>query len=593
MYERSAIVLERYFNNVLGYSSENNLKVNFDNFCSLVEKLAEYQECYKQEQTAIQEFDNVTERLSAIQKNQEKLYKKSAKLEFNRNLLFNNIEDKPENIERCMTKIESDVDKNKEAFKVARADFIATLKEFNEKKKVLSKAKKERKEAEKAYKEVLEISMYNVENINEFTLELARNFNGAEIKEKVVTLMRDNGKNEKIPFDETVINQAVDLGLDVAQKEAQCYVEIYDNILRIFDEVERNDVRIEKFKKRMRNVKVKLDFVFAEKEYIVQFLDYERIISVNGIRTYKKLIGQACENFELDVVQINNLYELILKEIAYKSSKKLYKELYNKTYLLDIYQKEATFKKEKTKVSLNVGTVLGSNYWRIEGIKNIYTEFYRIISEEFEKDLDEFDVPDEEDETDTDIEIIEEVEVKKSTKKATSKKENIVEASEEVLEEELPQLIFEEESEDSEDTEIVEEIIEVEEFAEEVVEAAVVAEEIEDIKENVQKIEIEEAEEFEEEYEEDDDEDEDDSEEIFEEIDEDDIPYEDDDQEYEMEDEEESLFGNIKSIRNTRETVKNLDALEKLEEEKKASKKGIFKSIMKMNSKNGKKIANE
>ena len=441
MYERSAIVLERYFNNVLGYSSENNLKVNFDNFCSLVGKLAEYQECYKQEQTAIQEFDNVTERLNTIQKNQEKLYKKSAKLEFNRNLLFNNIEDKPENIERCMTKIENDVDKNKEAFKVAREDFITTLKEFNEKKKVLNRAKKERKEAEKAYKEVLEISIYNVENINEFTLELARNFNGAEIKEKVVNLMRDNGKNEKIPFDETVINQAVDLGLDVAQKEAQCYVEIYDNILRVFDEIERNDVRIEKFKKRMRNVKVKLDFLFAEKEYIVQFLDYERIISVNGIRTYKKLIGQACENFELDVIQINNLYELILKEIAYKSSKKLYKELYNKTYLLDIYQKEATFKKEKTKVSLNVGTVLGSNYWRIEGIKNIYTEFYRIISEEFEKDLDEFDVPDEEDETDVDVEIIEEVEVKKATKKVVSKKENIVEASEEILEEELPQLI--------------------------------------------------------------------------------------------------------------------------------------------------------
>ena len=590
MYERSAIVLERYFNNVLGYSSENNLKVNFDNFCSLVGKLAEYQECYKQEQTAIQEFDNVTERLNTIQKNQEKLYKKSAKLEFNRNLLFNNIEDKPENIERCMTKIENDVDKNKEAFKVAREDFITTLKEFNEKKKVLNRAKKERKEAEKAYKEVLEISIYNVENINEFTLELARNFNGAEIKEKVVNLMRDNGKNEKIPFDETVINQAVDLGLDVAQKEAQCYVEIYDNILRVFDEIERNDVRIEKFKKRMRNVKVKLDFLFAEKEYIVQFLDYERIISVNGIRTYKKLIGQACENFELDVVQINNLYELILKEIAYKSSKKLYKELYNKTYLLDIYQKEATFKKEKTKVSLNVGTVLGSNYWRIEGIKNIYTEFYRIISEEFEKDLDEFDVPDEEDETDVDVEIIEEVEVKKATKKVVSKKENIVEASEEILEEELPQLIFEE---DEEIQEIAEVAMEAEESVEETVETAVVAEEVEDIKENVQKIEIEEAEEFEEEYEEDDDEDEDDSYAIFEEIDEDDVPYEDDDQEYEMEDEEESLFGNIKSIRNTRETVKNLEVLEKLEEEKKANKKGIFKSIMKMNSKNGKKIANE
>ena len=70
----------------------------------------------------------------------------------------------------------------------------------------------------------------------------------------------------------------------------------------------------------------------------------------------------------------------MLKEIANKSTKKAYKELYNKSYLIDIEEKEAKFKKEKNKINLPVGTIMNSNYWRIEGIKNIYTVFYKDVS---------------------------------------------------------------------------------------------------------------------------------------------------------------------------------------------------------------------
>ena len=81
------------------------------------------------------------------------------------------------------------------------------------------------------------------------------------------------------------------------------------------------------------------------------------------------------ENFAEDIVQINNLYELLVKEIANKSTKKAYKELYNKNYLLGIQEKDEKFKKEKNRVNLNTATLINSNYWRIEGIKNIYTDF--------------------------------------------------------------------------------------------------------------------------------------------------------------------------------------------------------------------------
>ena len=41
MYERSAIVLENYFEKVLGLNKENNLKNNYENFTKFIEKIKE------------------------------------------------------------------------------------------------------------------------------------------------------------------------------------------------------------------------------------------------------------------------------------------------------------------------------------------------------------------------------------------------------------------------------------------------------------------------------------------------------------------------------------------------------------------------
>lgn len=106
---------------------------------------------------------------------------------------------------------------------------------------------------------------------------------------------------------------------------------------------------------------------------------------MNGKIIHESLMKEACQNFQVDIKQINNLYELVARETVGKATKKAYKELYNKTYLKDIQEKERDFEEEVTNIKINMGTVINSNYWRIEGIKNIYNTFQEEISEKFIK----------------------------------------------------------------------------------------------------------------------------------------------------------------------------------------------------------------
>jgi len=79
MYERSAIVLERYFENLLEYRREGNIKENFNNYCDLVEKLEKYQINYEKELSATEEYEESLEKIRQIQASQKKLYEKSVK----------------------------------------------------------------------------------------------------------------------------------------------------------------------------------------------------------------------------------------------------------------------------------------------------------------------------------------------------------------------------------------------------------------------------------------------------------------------------------------------------------------------------------
>ena len=397
MYERSAIVLERYFENLLEYRREGNIRDNFNNYCDLVEKLEKYQINYQKEVSATQEFNESLEKIKVIQASQEKLYRKSAKLEYNRNLLFNNIDAKVEDTKRCIEKIEADVEKNNELMIEAKVNLIEALEEYNEKRFELSKCKRYKKMAENAYNESLETARNNYDQITNEVLGLAKNFAKFEDSLEIIAELEDNGKNEKIPFNQEVIGNATNFGIEIAKKEAAGYLVLYDKMTKLLSDIDDGATKIELHKKYARNEKAKMDFIYSAKNYMIQFLDYERMTIIHGRKSHNRLMSEACENFAADIVQIDNLYELLLREIANKATKKAYKELYNKSYLKDIQDKEEKFKREKNRVNLNTATLINSNYWRIEGITEIYTIYYKNVSEVFGKVVDEFDLPKEED----------------------------------------------------------------------------------------------------------------------------------------------------------------------------------------------------
>ena len=410
MYERSAIVLERYFENLLGYRDDCNIRDNFENYCKLVEKLEKYQINFQKEVEATKEFRESVSKIKSIQAAQEKLYQKSAELEYNRNLLFGNVEGKVEETKKCIEKIEDAVEANHAAMKERKEELIAALVEYNEKRFELSKCKRYKKIAENEYNEILEISQNNFEGISPETIKAVKSFANFDDVDDIVNTLDKNGKGEKIPFNEGVMQNATIFGIDIAKKEAAGYLVIYDKMSKLLTDIKYGNTRVELHKKYLRNEKAKMDFIFSAKEYMIQFLDYERMTVIYGRKSHNRLMSEACESFALDIVQINNLYELLLMEIANKATKKAYKSLYNKSYLIDIQEKEEKFKKEKSRVNLNTATLINSNYWRIDGIKAIYTMFYKNVIEVFGREVEEFDMPKEDLEDADDVdEIVEAV----------------------------------------------------------------------------------------------------------------------------------------------------------------------------------------
>ena len=462
MYERSAIVLERYFENLLEYRREGNLRDNFYFYCELVEKLEKYQVNYQKEFIAIQDYNETLKKIKQIQLTQEKLYKRSAKLEYNRNLLFNNLDGKVEDIEKCIEKIETEVEKNNEDMKSIKVALINTLGEFNEKKFELSKCKRYKKMAENDYNEIYEKARANFDEIDEENVANIKAFAKFDNTEDIIATLQENGSGEKIPFNEGVIESATIYGLDIAKKEAASYLTIYDKMVKLMADIDAGSAKIELHKKYLRNEKAKIDFIIAVKEYMTQFLDYERMTIIHGRKSHNRLMSEAVENFNADTVQISNLFELLLRETTNKATKKAYKELYNQSYLTEIKEKEEKFKKEKNRVNLNTATLINSNYWRIEGVRGIYTVFYKNVSEVFGRDVEEFDIPKEFDENPNDEsedydgeEVIED----------DGAEEEVVEEKKEEKKKELPKMPFQvrgtleiddfsdEENEDSEDDE--------------------------------------------------------------------------------------------------------------------------------------------
>ena len=552
----------------MGYQKTNNLKENFNNYCNLLDKIEQFQIKSEAENKSLTEFNDVSNRLASIQQMQEKLYKRNAKLEYSRNLIFGNIEEDVNELSKCLNKIESDISKTQTAFIETRENFISTVELYQTKKKELDIAIQNKNEAEEEYNSVLENAKANFENIELDIVDYIKGITTDEIrkiKRELIEVITKNGAKEKIPFDADIVSKASEFATEISKKEAECYVIIYDKTKKLLDEIENSSLKMDRHRKWRRDNTAKLKFFNAEKEYLIQFLDNERLPVMHGKKIHRKLMLEACKNLILDVDQMNNLYELILREEAGRSAKKVYKELYNKDYFRKIEEGSLQIEDEASKLGLNTAMVINSNYWRVEGIREIYTAFYQIITEIYGKELEEFETAEEETAKEQTSNIEETVELELPQAKTI---ESIAEEDDEIEEEEEKQNI--------QNAQIVEETAKE--------------------KVKINNIEISNTNEDTEEFEEDEEDEFSDIESQIAELEDDfeneeydsieDIPYED--EKIDDFDAEESLFAPIIKAKETGEDLKA--ALQAVKEgPSKKKKSNIFKNLIKMNTK-GKKV---
>lgn len=395
MYERSAIVLEKYLNKIFGPDKESDIRVSYETFKNVLEEMEKYQVITEEEEKIIDEFDDIVNKMQKIQKEQEGLSKEITKHEDIRTKLFNDFDQEPAIIEKKLIKIENIIEERAQKEQELRESYIELLNEFTEKQTERNKCNKMKRTSETNHIKILNGA---VETLG--TMDIA---NVKKIKEFITTddellcdslnkIMLENGKNEKVKFDKDVMKKAVEVRIKMAKKEAECYVTSYERLKRLMAEIDNDNLNLSRYQKNLKDITAKLKFLEIEKEYLVSFLDNERITAISGEKAHKIMMEQACKDFDGDMVQIHNLYNLLTREITGKSTKKAYKELYNGTYLLGIEEKEKSFNQEvnNIKSKAGMGTIINTNYWRIDGIKNIYEIFNQEVEENYGRDLSEF-----------------------------------------------------------------------------------------------------------------------------------------------------------------------------------------------------------
>lgn len=385
MYERNINVLEMFVEKKLGYVETNNIKNNYYDYKEFVKILDDYINVCNEENKAKQEYDSAVTNIQNIQKTKEKLYNQNVKFEYSRNMLFADVNRKVEDIEKCLVKIENALDKNKDAFKVLRKNFIQGIIILNEKHRALKKISRPKNKIETEYHDALSLLIENYHSINPDDIDLARKFveGTVSFEEELVEKLLRNGKDEKVPFDKNAITEAVKLGLDMAQKEAENYLFMYEQTGKILNELENDKLKIDARKKHITDVGVKLSFLNVEKDYLVQFLDNERVTAIQGQEEHDRLMKNCCKILKEDVAQINVLYDLIIKEAKKRATNRCYEELYNKSYLENIEQKEQQFIEKTTNLNYANGTIISPNYWRIDSIKAIYDNFDKNVFETY------------------------------------------------------------------------------------------------------------------------------------------------------------------------------------------------------------------
>lgn len=411
MYERNAIILERYFDEMFGYNLKNSIKTNFKKYSELVEIQEEYKKITEEEEEVIIDYDLIANRIGEIQKNEQDLNRENSKYQQQREQIFDSIDEDAISIQKRLDSINQNIQDLDVKIKENALKFINAVAEFSEKSLIRSNCGKNRKNVEFEYNNLLNETLDNYRNIDIKLEKRAKQFSEqdtTELEENLRKVIEENGKKEKIPFDKDAIKQAIDLSIDIQKKEADLLTNAYEKTSKLFAEIKSGKLKIDMHKKIILDSTSKQAFLSAVKEYLVQFLDNERLAAVNGENEYNQLIKEACNNLKDDLIQIHNLYTLLIKEITKKATKKIYNELYNIEYLENLKRKGEEFDTQVKKLKLPV-TIINPNYWRIEGMEKIYDVFAKCVTENYGRDLSEFIPLNNNEDDEADAEEIEEV----------------------------------------------------------------------------------------------------------------------------------------------------------------------------------------
>lgn len=61
--------------------------------------------------------------------------------------------------------------------------------------------------------------------------------------------MSENGKSERIKFNQEVLEKAITARINFAREELQCYILIYDRTRKLLKESENDNVKLSKYQK--------------------------------------------------------------------------------------------------------------------------------------------------------------------------------------------------------------------------------------------------------------------------------------------------------------------------------------------------------
>lgn len=394
MYERNAIVIDRFFTDLFGYGQTNNLKENYLNYCDLIEKLKRYQEVSNSENDMMVEFEKVANDIKEIQKMQESYYRRCLKLQETRRNLFDNLEDSADVLKKKFDKINDELSKNNSDIELNIENFINKIAEFGDKSDNRTQCGRERRIIENEYQKALQNTTENHKKIDLKYIakakEILKQNDVSDIKDQIRLNILKNGQKEKVAFNMDVIDKTIDIVTEIEMKKIEVFVSVYEKTGRLLNEIKNDSVKIERHEKFATDSKSKLDFMSKFIEYIIAFLDNERLNIVGGEKEHKKLMNEACKNFENDLIQIKNLYEIVIKEVSGRATKKMYKDLYKPEYVQELIEDEKQFEKSISKLNV-VGTIIYPDYWRLEGMQKIFEQFKKIITETYKKDLGEYE----------------------------------------------------------------------------------------------------------------------------------------------------------------------------------------------------------